>query len=154
MTINFRDTKTGNHLGSLGETSTEITNAIALHRFAFGFRIADLGVTPWPDHPGYHTEEGQGLNESAREVGDDPDDWYVSEKPIDLLLMAEIWLSKSKYKPKLERNAGYLADVRHMVTLYRTTPGVYIPPSWLTEEQGQALARSCGVPCLSMARYK
>jgi hypothetical protein len=48
----------------------EMVNGISLNRVALGFRIGDIGVTPWPQHPGYFTAEGQELNETAREAGD------------------------------------------------------------------------------------
>jgi hypothetical protein len=31
----------------------ETANAIALNRIALGFPISQIGVVPWPEHPGY-----------------------------------------------------------------------------------------------------
>jgi hypothetical protein len=125
-----------------------VANGIALNRFAIGFRVADIPVVPWPEHRGYDTAEGRALNETAREAGDNPEDWYVSEQAIDLMLASEIWFSRDKYNPKLTREDWYLKDMKAMVERCRTTPGVYIPPSWLNEEQAVKLARSMGVPAM------
>ena len=123
-----------------------LANAIALNRIALGFRIADVSLTPWPDHYGYATEEGRELNATAHEAGDDPDDWYVSEHAVDVLKISEIWGSSSILKPKLKRLDDHVKDVRKMVALCREQPGVYIPPSWLTEEQADSLVKKFGLP--------
>lgn len=123
-----------------------LSNAVALNRMALGFRIADIPVTPWPDHPGYATGEGRELNESAREAGDDPDQWFVADEPIDLLRMSEVRASRSVMKPKLERQDAYLSDVKRMVQMCRDDPGAFIPPAWLSLDEARALARRMGLP--------
>lgn len=127
-----------------GVDARALANGIALNRIALGFPLDAGPIIPWPEHFGYETQEGRDLNESAIAVGDDPTFWYVSEEPIDVLRATEFWLSKSKLKPKLERNRAYLDDVRRMVITCREQEGVYIPPSWLTPEQATQLARSIG----------
>lgn len=123
-----------------------LANAIALNRVSLGFHPADIRAVRWPDHPGYYTGEGQELNESAREVDDDPDRWWVSEQPVDLLQAVEVRISRSVSKPKMERSDQYLKEVRRMVELCRTEEGVYIPPSWLKPEQAARIAREVGLP--------
>jgi hypothetical protein len=123
-----------------------VANMIALNRVALGFHAADIAVLPWSEHRGYNTSEGRELNESAREAGDDPDDWYVANEPVDVLKISEFWFSKTKAQPKLQRLDKQIADIRRMVSLCRTRRDVYIPPSWLTPEQGAALAKSMNVP--------
>jgi hypothetical protein len=126
-----------------------ISDALALHRLAIGFPV--LGsMMPWPDHLGFSTPEGRDLNDSAREAGDDPRHWFVSEEPIDVLQSVEIWSSRSILNPKLERWDWYLKDVHNMVRNCRQQ-GVYIPPTWLSAEQAQALARKVGLPAISGA---
>jgi hypothetical protein len=44
---------------------------------------------PWPNYYGYASAEGQELNETARLTGDEPDDWHVSEQPVDVLKVSE-----------------------------------------------------------------
>ena len=127
------------------KTDVEIANALHLNRVALGFPIADIPVVSWPEYFGYRTAEGQELNETARMAGDNPDDWYISETPVDVLQTSEVWISRSIMKPKLERSDGYLQDIRRMVTLCRKKKA-FIPPSWLTPEQGEALARKVGLP--------
>lgn len=119
-------------------------NAVALNRVALGFRIADVPVVRWPDYDGYNTDEGKELNEVARELGDDPDDWYISETPVDVLKVAEFWHSPSIMKPKLQRLEAYLKDIPKLVEM-GTAKGAYIPPSWLTPDQAKELARQLGV---------
>lgn len=123
----------------------DLSNGLALNRMAFGFDREEIGVVAWPDHPGYDTAEGRELNDTAREVGDDPDDWYVSERPIDLLKMAEVRFSRSVMKPKLERSDSYLADVKRMVAMCRERPDVFIPPSWIKPADVEKLARRMGL---------
>ncbi|NOG74047.1 hypothetical protein [Roseicella sp. DB1501] len=121
-------------------------NAIALNRVALGFPVSSIPVVPWQQHLGYSTAEGRDLNESARAAGDDPNDWWVAEAPVDLLQMSEIWISPSIANPKLKRSDPYLLDVRRMVTLCRTVPGSFIPPSWMTEAQAARLGARAGSP--------
>ncbi|MEG3089477.1 hypothetical protein [Sphingomonas sp. PB4P5] len=122
-----------------------LPNAVALQRVAIGFPIADIPVLPWKDHPGYATTEGVDLNESARDAGDSPDDWYVSDVPVDLLAASEFWAARSIMNPKMVRQPDYLPDLKRMVRACRDTPGVFIPPSWLTPAQAAALAKRMGV---------
>ena len=77
-------------------------------------------------------------------AGDNPDDWYISQTPVDVLQASEVWVSRSIIKPKIERFDEYLRDIRRMVTLCRERKA-YIPPSWLTPEQGEALPRKAGL---------
>jgi len=120
-------------------------NAISLNRVALGFAISETPVVPWREHYGYGTPEGRDLNESARAAGDDPEDWYVSETPVDVTKASEFWYSRNILHPKLVRHDSYLADIRRMVHLSKSQ-GAYIPPSWLTTSNAQALARRMGVP--------
>ncbi|MFL6846459.1 MAG: hypothetical protein ACJ8ER_16450 [Allosphingosinicella sp.] len=145
--LRFADKTSGADRGR-ADAGPDVSNAIALHRMALGFRIADVPVVPWPEHPGYLTGEGRELNDSAREVGDDPDEWWVSDQSIDLLAMAEIRVSSSIVRPKLERNEQYLGEVKRMVQQCRETEGVFIPPSWLKPDEARLLAAHMGVPVL------
>jgi hypothetical protein len=122
-----------------------MANAIALNRVALGFRVADIPVVPWPDYYGYTTAEGQELNASARAAGDDPDEWYISETPVDVLRISEFWFSKSVQEPKLTRYDRYIEDIHRMVTFCRENKRARIPPSWLEPEQVEALARRRGL---------
>lgn len=122
-------------------------DALALNRIAIGFRTSENpDIIPWPSHPGFTTPEGEELNQSARELGDDPTKWLVSEKPIDLLKSMQFWSSPSVANPRLQRRDEYLKDMHNMVNMCRTRQGIYIPPTWLKEDQAKALARSLGVP--------
>jgi hypothetical protein len=123
------------------EGNSKLSHAIALNRVALGFPINEIQVIPWPRHHGYSTAEGRELNETARGFGDDPDDWYVSEQPVDVMKASEVWLSRSQSNPKLQREDWYLKDVHKMVSLCRTTKGAYIPPSWLSQEQAEIVAQ-------------
>jgi len=114
---------------------------------AIGFRLPECpSIVKWPEHPGYHTTEGRELNESARTGGDDPDAWYVSEQPIDLLKAAEFWSSRKIINPKLQREDWYLKDLHNMVRNCRERKGIYIPPTWLKPEQARAFASAVGLP--------
>jgi hypothetical protein len=128
----------------------QISDALALNRVAIGFRLTENpSITPWKDHPGYVTQEGRELNESAIEAGDDPTKWYISEVPVDLLNSIEFWSSRKVQNPKLERLDSYLKDLHNMVQMCRSKKGVYIPPTWLTAEQARALSAQIGVPAFS-----
>lgn len=118
-------------------------NPIALQRIALAFRVADIPVVRWTDHPGYDTAEGRELNASALDYGDDPTDWYVSEQPVDLMLVSEVWSSASIMKPKYERIPEYLPQMKRMVERCRAEK-VYIPPSWLKPDEAKALAKQLG----------
>lgn len=154
LNVGFRfvDKATGRDVVAPKSLSADLSNALALQRMALGFRTDDIPVRPWPLHPGYSTAEGGELNETARDVGDDPDDWWVAEEPIDLMLMAEIRGSRSTMKPKLERHDDYLADVKRMVAACRARPDAYIPPSWLTIDQAKALSARLGLPAYMAAK--
>jgi hypothetical protein len=122
-----------------------IANEIALNRVALGFPIDQIPVVPWPQYFGYATAEGQELNETAREAGDDPDEWYVAENPVDVMQVTEFWYSPSAANPKLRRSETYVRDIHRIVTLCRENKA-YIPPSWLEHEQATALAYRLGLP--------
>ena len=117
----------------------ELSNAVALNRMALGFLIEGSSILPWRDHPGFDTPEGCELNHSAREVGDDPHHWYVSNIPIDVAASIEVWISRRISKPKLEIQHAYLADVHRMVQQCRDDPGTYILPSWLKPDEVERL---------------
>lgn len=121
------------------ELAPEAAAAMVLNRMAIGFRSADIPVMRWPDHRGYNTGEGRDLNENAREVGDDPDRWWVSETPVDMLRSSDIRGSKSVMGLKMERLDGYLAKVHQMVQLCRAIPSTHIPPTWQGSEAHRAL---------------
>lgn len=140
----FVDKVSGEKRAEIGP-GMEVANAIALQRLALGFPIADIPVVPWPLHPGAATPEGRELNESARELGDNPGDWYVSEVPVEVMKASEVWISRSIQRPKLERNVGYLAEIKRMVTLCREQRA-YIPPSWLKPDQARRLVAALELP--------
>lgn len=127
------------------DLSDREASAISLRRMALGFRVDEVGLTRWPDHYGYHTDEGRELNESAIEYGDNPEDWWVSESPVDVSLVHEAWVAKSSWGVKMQRMPGYEKDIRRMVALCKDGK-VYIPPAWLTREDAQALAQAVGLP--------
>jgi hypothetical protein len=146
----FVEDKLGRRLSV--EETREIANGIAMHRVALGFPISDIPVVPWPEYPGHNTPEGQALNESAREVGDNPNEWYVSETPVDIMKVSEFWNSLSISKPKMERRNSYVADIKRMVTLCREKKGVYIPPTWMKPEHAHMLAKRHNVPVIDVHR--
>jgi len=127
-------------------------NALALNRMALGFRIADIPVIPWPEHRGYQTGEGRDLNDSAREYGDDPDEWYVSEVPVDVAAISEAWGSKTIMRPKLQRMSSYVDDIKRMVEMCRATPGVFIPPAWVKPADVARMANAAGVGVEGLGR--
>lgn len=135
-----------------------MSNGIALQRIALGFPVHAIDVIPWPEHRGYATAEGRELNGSARAVGDDPDDWYVSENPVDVLASTEVYTASSIFAPKLRRRSDYLRDVHYMVRMCREEPRAFIPPSWLSEEQARGVASAMGIKAwsgsASLAEYK
>lgn len=143
-TIAFVDKETGKTVEL--PTSSLAGNGIALNRIAIGFSISEHGLTPWPDYYGYETREGQELNESARAVGDNPDEWLVSERPVDVATAVEARVSRSVFQPKLERSDAYLRDIKKMVALCRDRKDVFIPPAWLSEEKAKLLAAKMGIP--------
>lgn len=120
-------------------TERLMMNGMALRRFALGFPLAGSSIVPWSDHPGYETAEGQELNRTARAAGDNPNYWYVSEQPVDVLSATEVWGAKSIFKPKLERNLEYMSQVHRMVQLCRAMPGAQIPPSWVDDKDVQQM---------------
>src|SRR5262249_48799394 len=87
-----------------------------LLRIALGFRAVDIGAIRWPDHPGYCTGEGRYLNDTARECGDDPDKWFVTEENVNLDHLVEIWTPRSadgkNLTGQLRLDPDYLIDVR------------------------------------------
>lgn len=126
------------------EIGPEAAAAFSLNRVALGFPTGETPVMPWPDHFGYSTGEGRDLNDSARDVGDNPDDWWVAEQPLDVLLATSFRSSPTIMGTKLERHDEYLRDVRRMVTLCREVPETVIPPSWVGSEAHRALMRTGG----------
>jgi hypothetical protein len=134
---------TDNTTGEITQVRLEEQEAhgFALNRVALGFHIADIPVVHWPKHPGYITIEGQELNETARDAGDNPEDWWVSEDPVDLLNLCEFWNAMNIFNLKMTRRDAYVEDIKRMVTLCRTKEGVYIPPTWLKPEQARRLAQ-------------
>jgi hypothetical protein len=145
--ILFVDKVTGN--AKQMNVDSDAGNAMALHRIAIGFRVRDISVVPWIDHPGYKTAEGTELNETAIEAGDDPRHWYVSDQPVDVLKSNEVWSSRSIMNPKLERWDWYVKDVHNMVRTCRVRRDTFIPPAWLTTAQAKMLAATVGVPAFS-----
>jgi hypothetical protein len=140
------DKKTGEKIAlSIGEKGG---NCIALHRIAIGFPILKISVIPWTEHFGFKTDEGKELNESALEVGDNPEDWYVSESPVDVAKASEIWTTGSILNPRLRRNQIYLNDILELVNMCRTQKGVYVPPAWAKTEHIAVLAKMMNVPLL------
>jgi hypothetical protein len=116
----------------------DVTDFIALHRIALGF--SKTHFVRWPEYFGYATAEGRELNESAREYGDNPDDWYISEVPVDVSHAEEVLISPTKYNQKLKRSDKYLSAVRNMVALCRAHPNSFIPPSWMDPEDAKSAA--------------
>lgn len=116
-----------------------IRKGFALHRVALGFPLAGSTIIPWPEHPGYFTGEGDTLNRTARDVGDDPNRWYVSDQPVDVLTASEIWTSGSIFEPRLERQPSYLPEVHRMVSMCRQFPGMYIGPTWASDPACQEM---------------
>lgn len=127
-----------------GHDQRMMANGMALNRVALGFPIEGSTITRWKDHPGYSTAEGKDLNDTAREQGDDPNRWYVSEVPVDVLAATEIWTSRNLFRPKLEKHPAYLQEVRKMVEQCRQQPGVYIPPTWINNPTVHEMMRQSG----------
>lgn len=124
----------------LGVMPELMSHGMTLNRMALGFPVADVPIIRWQDHPGYSTGEGQELNESAHEAGDDPRDWWVSEVPVDVMAANEVWIASSITNPKLVRNPTYLQHVKQMVAMCREREDAYIPPSWLTMDEAKQVA--------------
>ena len=125
--MRFVDRKTGEVMKNRWDFGPRETNCVALDRIALGFSVANIPVVPWPDYR--DTEEGRELNETAREFGDDPDNWFISEVPVDVLAASEVLISKTRSKPRLEPANWYLKDIRRMVSQCCETKA-YIPPSY------------------------
>lgn len=137
-----RDRQTGE--AKALELGPDSVAAFTMNRVAIGFPIASTPVQPWSKHFGYKTREGRELNASAKDVGDNPDDWWVADQPVDLMLSTAFRSAKSLFSPKLERQDGYVADIHRMVSLCRAIPGTFIPPSWVGTPAHQALIKSGG----------
>lgn len=130
----FLDEKSGEKKAQI-ELTDDLANAISLTRVALGFRASEIPATPWKDHYGYRTGEGQELNATAREVGDNPDDWYVSDAPLDAAKISEFRHEvKRRASSAMVKHEGYVKDIHRMVALCRAEPGVHIPPSWVSEK--------------------
>ena len=142
--IFLKDPKTGNVVEKW--LNKDEAAAISLERVALGFRIADIKATPWPSYPGYDTPEGAVLNDTARDVGDDPNKWYVTEHSVDLDHMTEVWLPKKRYDLKLIQSDKYLGEVRKLIAMCKSRSDAYVPPSWLTEKEARQLAQALNVP--------
>jgi hypothetical protein len=150
----LQNKQTGAIIGD-AEVSEDITCAFHLHRRAIGFPTAML--MPWREHYGYHTGEGHELNETAREVGDDPDDWYVSDTPVDMLKSCEMWDSRTIMTPKLVRMPSEnLQELHELIATCRRGAAsgqrVYVLPSWMTVEQAKAFAATIDVPILDYGK--
>jgi len=144
----FTDKDTG-QLRYEDDALGNLADAIALNRVAVGFRLADCpSIVKWSEYAGYQTDEGKGLNESARAYGDNPDNWYVSEQAIDLLKVVEFWSSRTIMNPKLQREDWYVKDLHNMVRNCRERKGAYIMPTWLKPHEAKALAAAIGVPSI------
>lgn len=130
------------------EADEKTANGIALQRIALGFPVSAIPVVPWPEHKGYETAEGMELNSTAREVGDDPDDWYVSERPVDLLAATEVYRSSSIAEPKLRRDLSYLREVHDTVRFCRENPDFLLPPTWMPAKLNTNLSSILGVPVI------
>ncbi|MBR1290129.1 hypothetical protein JQ568_12165 [Bradyrhizobium ottawaense] len=131
------------------DAAGKLSDVIALNRVALGFRLSDCPtIVKWSEHPGYSTAEGRDLNESARDYGDDPSKWYVSEQAIDLLKVVEFWSSRKIMNPKLQREDWYVKDLHNMVRNCRERKGMYILPTWLKSHEAKALAAAMGVPAI------
>jgi len=145
-TVLFKNLETGEVVKKMRLTEKQ-SNSMALHRIALGFPVSEIPVVRWKDYPGYDTAEGRELNETAIDLGDNPNDWWVSEEPVDVLKASEVWTSHRIMDVKLRRNDVYLKDVHRMVSLCREHDGrVYIPPSWITEDQARQVSDGLGVP--------
>jgi hypothetical protein len=132
-----------------GVDPRKFADATALQRAAIGFRLADCPtIVPWPSYYGYTTDEGRELNETARDVGDDPDRWFVSEQPVDLLRSVVVYISPTIFEPKLVRQDWYVKHVHNMVRMCREQ-NVYIAPSWMKEETVRDAAAHLGLKCVS-----
>lgn len=140
--VHGKDRRTGEP--KVIELGPDAAAAFALNRVALGFPIAATPVCPWPDHYGYLTNEGRALNVSARDVGDEPDQWWVSEQPVDVMLATSFRASPSLMNTKLERQDGYIEDIRRMVTLCRKFPDTVIPPTWVGSAAHRALMKNGG----------
>lgn len=124
----------------------KMANLIAMNRVALGFSIETIGAIPWPEYYGYTTPEGQELNDTAREVGDNPDDWYICEQPVDALHIAEVYGQPDIKNPILERRTNYVNDIHKMVTLCRENKGTFIPPTWMDKSDIIAAMKQTGIP--------
>lgn len=122
---------------------------LTLRRLALGFEPSEIDVVPWPEYRGYSTEEGRRLNASAREFGDDPDEWFVSEAAADIEHCHSIRVAKSLTDLKMVRSDRYLEDVKKMVRMCRETPGAFIPPTWMSRSAIEQGARQMNVPVRS-----
>jgi hypothetical protein len=132
-------------------TTKDVASGLSLRRLALGFPMANSTIVPWKEHPGYGTAEGQSLNETAREIGDDPDEWWVSEQPIGVMSATEVWIEGVVGTCRLKRHEGYLSDIKRMVTMCQTHEGAFIPPAWLPNNDAVALARRMGLPVMPLA---
>jgi len=131
----LRETRVPPHLAS----------AFSLQRLALGFPVEGSTIIPWRDYYGFSTPEGRELNRTAQAVGDNPNDWWVSETPVDVLTSTEVWVQRQLRSPRLENYPPYLADVHKMVRLCRDRKDAYIPPAWVPEAKIRELAARTGI---------
>ena len=127
------------------ELSRSEAAALSLRRLALGFDPSEIEAIPWNEYYGYTTPEGQELNKTAGEAGDDPDLWFVAESKADIGLCRSVRIAKSDTDLKMIKNDQYLTEVKRMVHLCRNTPGAYIPPTWMSRGEAEKLAKSEGV---------
>jgi hypothetical protein len=135
----FVDNVTGEERQRL-PIGSEISNGYALNRVALSFPIASIRVVRWPEYYGYSTPEGWELNESARDKGDNPDDWYLSESPVDVLQISEFWFSRSILKRAEISRATKLASGTLYPILFRLERAGWLESRWEAEEP-KALGR-------------
>lgn len=128
------------------ENDEELVEAFVLDRFVLGFDIKSAELTPWPEYYGYNTAEGNSLNESARSYGDNPDNWYISEKPVNLDHLTSAWLPRDGEKHIFKRNDDFLKSIREIVAICRSIPNVYIPPTWASPDQIKNFSEKLKVP--------
>lgn len=143
--LEFRDEKTG-ELRHRYEVNRIESNMIALQRVALGFPVHLPQIVRWVDYYGFATNEGREINETAQEAGDNPSDWYISETQLDMLEVCEFWYAPKISDIRLQKMDKYIDDIRKMVAHCRTNKGTFIPPSWLTTQQAEELARKLQLP--------
>jgi hypothetical protein len=87
-----------------------------------------------------------GLKNLRSEKLDDSNEWLVSEQHVNVMSATEVWIERALGNCRLERHEEYLSNIKRMVTMCRTQEAVFIPPSWLPNNDAVALAQRMGVP--------